>query len=171
MTNVSLDLESVLAEPNQAVTDATEQLTLDQIEKTWFGNGKNNENYQIYMGVSDAIWRHNPEVIPQEEPCIDEYTAKLQDRVENLDIVTHRQHVDKQVVWWLEEHNVQYDNFVSCSVPKEQLDYDLYIDDNPKLFGNCRLLLRHQPWNAYLAANESKMCDRIHTLSESVAFV
>ncbi len=171
MTNVALDVESVLAEPNEAVGRATDRLTLDQIQEKWFSDGKGSTNYQIYMGVSDAIWRHNPQVIPPEEPNLAEYVDEMYERADTLAIVTHRQHVDEQVIWWLQEHDIQYDEFVSCDVPKQELGYDLYIDDNPNLFGECRLLLRHQPWNAHLDAEMSKLCDRIHSLKEAVGFV
>jgi hypothetical protein len=168
---VALDVESVLAEPNEAVARSTDRLTLDEIENTWFSDLDESQSYQIYMGVSDAIWRHNPQIIPPEEPDLSTYVAEMHERVGQLDIVTHRQHVDEQVVWWLAEHEIVYDNFVSCDVPKQELDYDVYVDDNPNLFGECRLLLRHQPWNAHLDDSESKMCDRIHSLSEVVKFL
>jgi hypothetical protein len=171
MTTVALDVESVLAEPNEAVARTTDRLTLDQIQETWFSDGKHGTNYQIYMGVSDAIWRHNPQVIPPEEPNLSEYVDQMYEKADTLAIVTHRQHVDEQVIWWLQEHDIQYDEFVSCDVPKEQLGYDLYIDDNPNLFNKCRLLLRHQPWNSHLDDENSKTCDRIHSLAEAVEFV
>lgn len=169
--NVSLDVESVLAEPNQAVARSTDRLSLEDIQDTWFSDVAENRSYQIYMGVSDAIWRHNPQIIPPEEPNLAEYVGEIHERVDRLDIVTHRQHVDEQVVWWLAEHDIEYDNFVSCGVPKQELAYDVYIDDNPNLFGECRLLLRHQPWNKQLDDANAKTCDRIHSLAEAVEFM
>ena len=123
------------------------------------------------MGVSDAIWRHNPQMIHPEEPDIATYVEQMYEQADELDIVTHREHVDEQVVWWLSEHDIVYDEFVSCNVPKYELGYDVYIDDNPNLFGQCRLLLRHQPWNAYLDDENSKSCDRVHSLAEAVDFI
>lgn len=168
---VSLDVESVLAEPNEAVLNTTDRLTRDEIESTWFSEDNSQTSYMIYMGVSDAIWRHNPQAIPPEEPNLDEYTAEIKSRVDRLDIVTHREHVDESVVWWLAEHDISYDNFISCDVPKQELGYDVYIDDNPKLFNECRLLLRHQPWNEHLPDERSKTCDRIHSLKEAIQFL
>lgn len=171
LMRVALDVESVLAEPNGPVARSTDRLTLEDIQQTWFSDKAESNNFQIYMGVSDAIWRHNPQIIPPEEPDIASYVGEMYSRVDELDIVTHREHVDEQVVWWLAEHDIVYDNFISCNVPKEELGYDVYIDDNPNLFGESRLLLRHQPWNSHLKTDMSKTCDRIHSLSEAVEFL
>jgi hypothetical protein len=171
MMRVALDVESVLAEPNAAVARSTDRLTLEQIRDTWFTDGKDEPTYQIYMGVSDAIWRHKPEVIQEEEPDISGHVEKIYAHADVLDIVTHRQHVDEQVVWWLQEHGIEYDDFVSCSRPKQELDYDIYIDDSPNMFGECRLLLRHQPWNASLDDFSSESCDRINSLAEVPDFL
>jgi hypothetical protein len=167
---VALDVESVLAEPNEAVLAATDRLTRSQIEETWFSDSEEDHSYQIYMGVSDAIWRHNPLVIPPEEPNLSEYVDDMCERA-TVDILTHRQHVDEQVKLWLAEHGIRYDTFVSTDKPKQCFDYDIWIDDNPNLFGECRLLLRHQPWNAHLDASKMKTCDRIYSLKEAAKFV
>ncbi len=167
---IALAVESVLAEPNDAVLATTERLTRDQIESTWFSNTEEDHAYQIYMGVSDAIWRHNPQSIAPEEPNLTEYVSSMCEGNE-LHILTHRQHVDEQVVWWLAEHDIQYDEFISTDRPKQDFDYDIWIDDNPNLFGECRLLLRHQPWNKHCDAESNKTCDRIYSLKEAVDFV
>lgn len=168
---VALDAESVLADPNEAVARATDRLTLDQIEQTWFSDSEESNVYQIYMGVSDAVWRHNPHVIECEEPNITEHVDALYDSSSELDIVTHRQHVDEQVRWWLSEHDITYDKFVSCDVPKNELGYDCYIDDNPTLCGDCRLFLRDQPWNRQIDEDGHKLCDRIYSLDDVLRYV
>lgn len=167
---VALDVESVLAEPNEAVLNSTNRLTREQIESTWFSNSEEDTAYQIYMGVSDAVWRHNPQAISPEEPALSEYVDSMREQY-TVDIVTGRQHVDQQIQWWLAEHDIQYDGFVATGRPKQELGYDVYIDDNPNLFNECRLLLRHQPWNAHLDTSDSKMTDRIHSLSEALEFI
>lgn len=164
---IALDVESVLAEPNEPVLNTTERLSRDEIESEW---NFEPESYQIYMGVSDAIWRHKPEIIPPEEPNMSEYVAEWRED-HTVDILTHREHVDKQVQWWLAEHSIEYDDFIATDKPKWEFDYDLWIDDNPEMFGECRLLLRHQPWNRQCPDGESKSCDRIHSLSEVSDFL
>lgn len=168
---LALDVESVVANPNEPVIRATDRLTRSQIEDTWFSNSQEDFAYQIYMGVSDAIWRHNPQIIPPEEPNLAEYVGDIHGRIDQVDILTHREHVDEQIVWWLSEHDIEYDNFISTDRPKYEYDYDVYVDDNPNMFGECRLLLRHQPWNAHLDTDNSKTCDRVYSLAEAAEFL
>lgn len=168
---VALDVESVLAEPNEAVLATTDRLTREQIEGTWFSNTEEDHAYQIYMGVSDAIWRHNHQRIPPEEPNLAEYVAEMRERADCVDILTHRQHVDDQVKLWLAEHDIGYDEFISTDKPKQEFDYDVWIDDNPNLFNECRLLLRHQPWNAHMPDESSKTTDRVYSLKDAVEFL
>lgn len=164
---IALDVESVLAEPNEPILNTTERLSRDDIESRW---DFDEESYQIYMGVSDAIWRHKPELIPPEEPNLGEYVAEWRED-HTVDILTHRQHVDQQVQWWLDHHGIRYDDFISTNAPKWEFDYDLWIDDNPNMFPECRLLLRHQPWNSFVDTESSKCCDRIYSLSEVSDFL
>lgn len=164
---IALDVESVLAEPNEPILNTTNKLTRSEVEDRWCFDDR---SYQIYIGVSDAIWRHKPEIIPPEEPNLAEYVNSWRED-HTVDILTHRQHVDKQVQWWLSEYGIEYDDFISTDKPKCEFDYDLWIDDNPKMFGECRLLLRHQPWNEYLDDNESDLCDRVYSLSEASKFL
>ncbi len=165
---IALDVESVLADSHEAVYRSTDKLSYSDLYDSWKFDS---ETWQIYIGASDAIWRHNPQTIAPEEPNLSEYLEKLREDCE-VDIVTARLHVDEQIIWWLEEHEIEYDSFISTDSPKyEFTEYDIFIDDNPKMFGNCRLLLRHQPWNAHLDDTLSKSCDRIHSLADSLEFV
>ena len=164
---IALDVESVLANTNEAVLQSTDKIDRAELLGEWT---LSDEMWQIYSGVSDAVWRHNPDSIPPEEPMIDQYSAQLTEG-NTLDIVTARQHVDKQMVWWLETHEIEYHDFIAVSEPKWTLDYDLYIDDNPRMFGECRLLLRSQPWNQDINTENSKMCDKIYSLAEATEFV
>lgn len=168
MTKIALDVESVLADTNEAVLQSTDAIDRDELLGSW---DFSDEQWQVYMGVSDAVWRHAPETVPPEEPNIDQYVSELNESAD-VDIVTARQHVDEQLVWWLDEHNIEYDTFVSTDRDKWELDgYDVYIDDNPEMFGNCRLLLRHQNWNRHLDDESSKQTDRIHSLAEATDYV
>lgn len=167
MTRLALDVESVLANTNEAVLQSTDRLTRDDIEHSW----KFRDNhYQIYMGCSDAIWRHKPEIIPPEEPNLGEIVDEIRNHV-TVDILTAREHVDENIIWWLEEHDIQYNDFISTGQPKYKYDYDIFVDDNPEMFGECRLLLRHQPWNADCLDEKSKSCDRIYSIAEVIDFV
>lgn len=164
---IALDVESVLADSNEAALQSTNKLDRAELLGEW---DLPDEQWQVYMGVTDAVWRHKPEMIPPEEPALSKHVSDISDRY-TVDIVTAREHVDEQIVWWLEHHGIEYNDFISTGRPKWTFDYDLWIDDNPEMFGECRLLLRHQPWNADCPDQDSKSCDRIYSLAEVSDFL
>lgn len=168
---VALDVENVLANPNEPALNATDKLSREVVEDTWFSNAAEEVQYQVFMGVTDAIWRHNPQTIPPEEPNLAEYVERIHDRADELVILTHRQHVDEQIIWWLEEHNIVYDDYISTDAPKWEFDFDVWVDDNPNMLDQCRTLMRYQKWNADIGVEESKTCDHIHSLAEVPAFL
>lgn len=168
MSRVALDLEEVLADTIHEACQSTENLTVEDFHD-W---DLDDYTWQVYSGVSDALWRHDPLSIQPVEPGLSEYTAEIHEKADRLDIVTARLHVDEQIATWLDHHEISYDSIVSARTPKHELDgYDVFIDDNPEMFGNCRLLLRHHPHNANLPDGELKSCDRINSLSEAVSFL
>ncbi len=168
MSRVALDVESVLADTNEAALQSTDKLDRAELLGSW---DLSDEQWQVYIGVTDAVWRHNPDSIPPEEPAIDEYVSQI-NKGNTVDIVTGRMHVDEQIIWWLEEHGIEYNDFISTNRPKyEFTEYDVFIDDNPDMFNECRLLLRHQPWNAELDDADSKLTDRIYSLAEVSEFL
>lgn len=164
---VALDLEEVLADTISEACNSTDKLDPADFE-TW---EISDYTWQVYSGVSDALWRHDPESIPQVEPSLSTYTANLQSAADQLDIVTARLHVDENIQFWLDGYGIEYDNLISTRRPKYELDYNVFIDDNPEMFGECRLLLRHHPHNSHLPNKMVKSCDRIYSLSEAVEFI
>jgi len=164
---VALDLEEVLADTISEACRSTNNLQQENFH-SW---DLDDYTWQVYSGVSDALWRHDPLSIPPVEPGLAEYTASVQAKADVLDIVTARMHVDESVELWLSHHDISYDSIVSTRTPKQELDYDVFIDDNPEMFGECRLLLRHHPHNAQLDDELSKTTDRIHSLSEGESFI
>lgn len=167
MTRVALDLEEVLADTISETCRST-----DNIEPNDFSSWDLDDyTWQVYAGVSDALWRHDPLSIPPVEPGLPEYTATIMEESERLDIVTARMNVDESVELWLEHHDISYEDIISTRTPKYELDYDLYIDDNPQMVGHCRLLLRHHLHNDGVSTDESKSCDRIHSLAEVAGFL
>jgi hypothetical protein len=165
--DIALDVESVIADSHEAVYRSVDSLSYSDMYDTWKFDS---DTWQKYVGASDAIWRHKPEIIAPEEPNIGAYVDEWREE-HTVDILTARLHVDEQIIWWLEEHDIQYDGFESTDVPKYEYDYDVWIDDNPEMFNECRLLLRHQPWNEHLDDEDSKMTDRIHSLGEASQFL
>jgi hypothetical protein len=163
MTVVALDLEEVLADTMQEAVRSTDKLSADDFAE-WNLNGT---VWQIYAGVSDSLWRHDPLSIPPVEHGLDDYTANIYRKAERLDIVTARQHVDGSIRQWLDHHDIKYDSLVSTEQPKYMLDgYTLYVDDNPDMVGECRLLLRDYPHNRNIDTTVRKTTDRIHSLGQ-----
>jgi hypothetical protein len=169
MSKIALDVESTLADSNEAALQSTDKLDREQILGEW---EMDEYTWQVYMGVSDAIWRHKPEIIPPEEPCLDEYVQRL-GKSNTVHILTGREHVDEQMMWWLEHHGIEYESFMStCDDKTQYQEYDVFIDDNPRMVGSsCRLLLRHKPWNAHIDTGEYQLVDRIHSLAEASDFL
>lgn len=167
MTRVALDLEEVLADTIQEACRSTDKLESDDFE-SWDISGY---TWQVYAGVSDALWRHDPISIPVVEDGLDDYTANIERAADELDIVTARMHVNGQIEKWLNYHDISYNDIVATRQPKYELDYDVYIDDNPEMFGQCRLLLRDHPHNDHLDDGSSKTTDRIQSLGQAEGFV
>lgn len=168
MSKIALDVESVLADTNEAALQSTDKLDREHLLGEW---DLNDHQWQVYMGVTDAIWRHKPEIIPPEEPALDQYISAM-NKNHHVDIVTGRMHVDEQIIWWLDEHGIEYNSFISTNQPKYLFDeYDVFIDDNPDMFDECRLFLRHQPWNAHLDDLRSKSTDRVYSVAEVLDFL
>jgi len=168
MTTVALDLEAVLADTMNAALSSTDTLDEGVISGTW---DMPDEQFQIYLGVTDALWRHNPLTINPVEPNIDKHVASISDE-HDVHIVTGREHVDENLLLWLETHQIPFDDFISTGRKKWTFEeYDVFIDDNPRMVGECRLLLRDQPWNRDIGTEKYKMCDRIYSLAEAIEFL
>lgn len=167
--NIALDLEGVLADTNAAVLESTDKLSEQDVRGQWLQD-EDDVKLQIYMGVSDAVWRHAPETIPPEDDGdVSRHVQQLRDD-HTVDILTRREHVDDNVKWWLDKHNMLYDNFIPTGRDKWEYDYDLYIDDNPQMHGQCRLLLVDQPWNQQIDASNMKLTTRVHSLEEAIYY-
>lgn len=165
--NVALDLEEVLADTIAVSCNSTEKIERSDFS-TW---DLDDYTWQVYNGISDALWRHDPLSIPPVEDGLAETVNELDDRVDQLDIVTARLHVDEHINKWLAHHGIKANALITTRTEKWELGYDLYIDDNPKMVGECRLLLRNQCHNNHVDATSAKSADRIHSIDEVLQFV
>lgn len=114
---VALDLEEVLADTISEACHSTDNLEIEDFH-SW---DLDDYTWQVYSGVSDALWRHDPLSIPAVEPGLAEYTESIHSKTDTLDIVTARMHVDESVELWLEHHGICYDSIVSTRTPKHEL--------------------------------------------------
>lgn len=168
MSKVALDLEAVLADTMNEALSSTDKLDEDAVRGSW---DMPERQFQIYLGVTDALWRHNPLSITPVEPGIDKYVEDIADEHE-VHIVTGREHVDENLLFWLQKHQIPFESFTSTGEDKWKFEeYDVFIDDNPEMVGECRLLLRDQPWNRHIETEKYKTCDRIYSLAEAIEFL
>lgn len=164
---LAIDLEEVLADTIGEACRSSENLSESDFSE-W---DLSSYTWQVYAGVSDALWRHDPLSIPPTEPNLNYHVGNLYESTDTLDIVTARMHVDERIEDWLENHNVPYDSIVSTQTPKYELDYDAYIDDNPSMVGECRLFLRTHPHNNAVDTTAHKGCTRIDSLADVSEFL
>jgi len=90
--------------------------------------------------------------------------------IAQVDIVTsvektHENYVKK----WLEKHNITYKDIVITNHDKHEHDYDIFIDDDPKLPGKVksRCFVYHQEWNRdVVGGNVERINELKHVLDK-----
>lgn len=116
--------------------------------------------------ITDRIWREETDSIPPTEEGLRKRMAELQERCECVDIVTARKETEA-VKRWLELNRIPYNRLVYYT-KKEQLDYDVYVDDNPNLAASVpdtkTILLYHRPWNTKVCCKSN--VKRVHDFGE-----
>lgn len=153
---VALDLDSTLADTLLTVFDILDEPQYgyaDSIHWDWpieeFGRDR-------FLNAAWHVWSIRRDDIQPSEPDLRAKTDALKAKCEQLDVVTaHPDHldvVDHGKQQWLDEHGVCYDDYVSVEGAKHALDYDVYIDDNPKLVEatnsySSEVLLYDRPYN------------------------
>ncbi len=164
---VALDVESVLADIHTAwITHYNKEFTINDITdwdfkslKTW------NESLESFLDETDHLWENNPKKIAPIVPNLKEATEHLKP----FDIVTSRRTLGG-IINWVEYHKLEYRAIVYVPDNKANLDYCMYIDDNPNLAlsikDNQFLWLISQPYNQEI--EESVQIKRIDSILEAV---
>ena len=165
MDRLALDLDGTLA--------ATVQTYINEV----LGNAVKKENimdydfkdhdinFQHFLKYSDQLWEQNHKLIKPSEYRPDNATAKLSEFYK-IDIVTARPNREDSIQKWLELHNITYDHLLHGIHDKQELKYDMYIDDNPylaKKLSENKILVYDQPWNQ----NLDDKYKHINTLNEA----
>ncbi|MFB6208324.1 MAG: hypothetical protein ABEJ69_03165 [Candidatus Nanohaloarchaea archaeon] len=109
-------------------------------------------DWEGFYAVSENMWREDYERIPA---LFDSVPTIMSDEKFQVDIVTARKRVRKQLEQWLEANGIEkgrHFNRLRIEKHKHELDYDLFIDDNPALHRNLSSTGKHgilleQPWN------------------------
>ncbi|PWI48156.1 hypothetical protein CEE45_08300 [Candidatus Heimdallarchaeota archaeon B3_Heim] len=165
---VALDVESVLADIHSAwITQYKKKFTIKDITDWDFISLKRwNETLKTFLEETDNLWEKFPEKIPPTVPNLKEVTRHLKP----FDIVTSRRTLGG-IIKWVEYHQLEYRAIVYVPDNKADLDYCMYIDDNPKLATKLKdnqfLWLISQPYN--LQVHESSQIQRVNSIIETVS--
>lgn len=137
---IALDLENVLA-------DILEE---EDFEQWGFDSDR---VFSHFMDVSHDAWAVNWEHIEPTEPNLSETVDRIRSLGYTVDLVTNRDGVDDQIQMWLDKYDISVNAFRSnpAGTRKSELDYDVYIDDNPLMAGEAQMLyIYDQPWNQHV---------------------
>lgn len=139
---VALDFDAVLADSHSVMLRESDMVQSDFI--TW-----EKDDHDGFMEIMERVWDEVGTDIPPMEENIGILVGQLHVDHE-VDIVTHTLADDETLRAWLSKHDVPYNEIVhDLDTPKEEYDYDVYIDDKPELVGKVDLLyLRDRPWNS-----------------------
>lgn len=155
---IAVDLDGVLAEPISLWCKLYNEqhythLTLQDI-KQWDVPSLLHITEDEFYRTLDRAWMAWEEVPPTEDNLAKKVAQAS--RYGSIDIVTGRsEQTVRACINWLENHDIKYDKFVRVPTTpaKVHLDYDVYVDDSPRLFSS---LLSHltghgilytRPWN------------------------
>jgi len=123
-----------------------------------------NEAVEIFK-ESWADW----EKLQPTENNLSQTTAKLNE-LGIIDIVSNVENSHTGFIKeWLEKHKIKYNEFLHANNKKEDLEHDVFIDDDPSLpeklsKNNKKCLLYHQEWNKTI---QSGNVTRINHLAEA----
>lgn len=143
---LAIDHEGTLSDPHTLYLEVYNQkngtnYTLEDIPYWDFiGSPIDKEHF---VETSKQLWKSDIE-IPPIEPFLKKYLDNLTD-YHQIDIVTARLECDEELKKWLDDYDISYDKFI-VEEDKNKLNYDIYIDDNPRLDSES-LILFSRPWN------------------------
>lgn len=169
---IAIDFDSVLSDTMVSWTQKFNEkydkdFTKADVKKWTFW-----DDFDISHDAAKEIFREAWEDWENLQPTEDNLSTTTQELSElgDIDIVTNVEFsYRKYVQSWLEKNRIVYQNLVNNS-KKEELSYNVFIDDDPDLattlsiaHKNC--LVYHQQWNSHIT--EGKYIKRIQNLKES----
>ncbi|MHA2239215.1 MAG: 5' nucleotidase, NT5C type [Candidatus Hodarchaeales archaeon] len=166
---VALDVESVLADTHKGwITHYNKQFTLADITDWDFNslNEKWNETLETFLYETDKLWEKDPHIhIPPVVQDLKIATSHLKP----FDIVTSRKTLGG-IIRWINFHQIEYRAIVYIPDGKAELNYPIYIDDNPNLASDLKqnqfLWLIDQPYNQDIS--DSSQIKRVSSISEVI---
>lgn len=163
---IALDLENVVAHVHPLTIENSDTLTTEDHMQKWYFDDE--EVFDHFMDVTAEVWSDQTLDIPPQETIMKERVALLQD-IGSVDLVTNRHGVDDSIHEWIEHNEIPVNDIVinQQGTPKQDFDYDVYIDDNPHLAGEVdRLYLYDQPWNQPKSIFDAGECMHITEIDE-----
>ena len=152
---VALDLDSTLAATSLTAFELMDvDYTYDDIDSWSWGTDK--FGTARYLNAMWHSWSIQPNSVPPMEGGLRQTTKDIYEVADQVDIVTAHPDgmmgVDEGKQAWLEDYGIFFDEYISFDGPKEDLDYDVYIDDRPTLVDGVEgtdsmILLRDHPYN------------------------
>lgn len=163
---IALDLDGVLAEPMLILCESLSaktgrKITLEDITE-WDPPDIVALSKKSFGDLFNDVWLNDWKRIPPTESELSRKVAKLKEHG-RVDIVTGRSPQTITVAkLWLQKYQISYDSFVPVhgSTGKLRLDYDIYIDDAPRLMQLLASTLDKigivysKPWNMNIEVGE-----------------
>lgn len=145
---IALDLEGVLVNVHSFTIEHSDYFEEDDFDTFGFDG----DRLGRLLDEFERFWEnHTLELLPT-EPDQDELVRDLR-TCGTVDIVTNTPGAREDVETWLDHHGIEYNELVMPGprTHKEELGYDVYIDDNPFMIGrvNLQYLFDGQPNNHY----------------------
>ncbi len=157
---ISLDIEGTIADIHTPTFRALREKHNDKsisADVSW-DLGNSSIDIVEFLEVAKEIWYHSPSVINLKDNKVPQTVSAIRNR-HSLDLVTSRTNCENPMKQWLEEKNIEYNNFI-IKEDKSELDYDIFIDDSPKLAEKVdNIILYDNPWNK--CVDDSKIICRI----------
>jgi len=130
---------------------------------------------QKFLKDTQDIWKYKPDLIQFTEKNLEEEIKTLY-TINPFDLVTSRNEIGG-IKKWCDLHNIPYKEiiFVRQIEDKSNYDYDIFIDDSPRLADSIErsnrgtLLLYDRPWNREV--DESSRVKRVKSFEEVNAII
>jgi hypothetical protein len=174
---IALDVEGVLADTHAVTAEHSDLLDADEVPpQNYDFEHLGQEHYDEYMHVSQNLWHNHNHRIPPMQDGLWKATRTL-NNLHDVDILTARTGVDRQVQDWLDGYNVRYNEFIVTDDPRsdktEYGDYDVHIEDSPQVTMDALterrwVVLVDRPYNLHIGGSRVR---RVSGVTEAASML
>lgn len=156
---VACDIEGVVANPHALFLSYYNEthdtdFTLRDMTSWEFPNKNFHISTDEFHKIIDEIWQKKWKEIPPTEEDL-AYKISTISQIHEIDFVTCRASRSSEIKKWLKKQTIIYGQFVGVegsTTKKAELEYDIFIDDSPKLANTLEMIgkpifLYRRPWN------------------------